>query len=89
MHRPALVLADEPTDNLDPGSVHQLLALLRDTLKRERAAGLLVRHSMQAARSADRVLILGAAGLRPARGGGGSACTWRNNFPLQSRFSPQ
>lgn len=76
VYRPALVLADDPTGNLDPGSVYQVLALLRDAVKREGAAGLLVRHSMQAARSADRVLVLGAAGLRPARGGGGSACTW-------------
>ena len=65
VHRPALVLADEPTGNLDPDSARQVLALLRNAVKREAAAGLLVTHSMEAARSADRILVLGADGLRP------------------------
>ena len=66
VHRPALVLADEPTGNLDPESAKQVAALLRDAVKREGAAGLLVTHSLEAARSADRILVLGAEGLRAA-----------------------
>ena len=66
VHRPSLVLADEPTGNLDPESAKQVAALLRDAVKREGAAGLLVTHSLEAARSADRILVLGAEGLRAA-----------------------
>src|SRR4029434_11088103 len=44
VHRPALVLADEPTGNLDADSAAEVLALLREQLKRDRAAGILVTH---------------------------------------------
>ena len=66
VHRPSLVLADEPTGNLDPESARQVAMLLRDSVKREGAAGLLVTHSLEAARSADRIFVLGAEGLRAA-----------------------
>ena len=65
-HRPRLVFADEPTGNLDPESAKDVLALLRDCVKTERAAGILVTHSSAAARSADRVYSLTQSGLRPA-----------------------
>jgi putative ABC transport system ATP-binding protein len=66
VHAPRLVLADEPTGNLDPDSAAQVLALLRERVKGEGSAGILVTHSAAAARTADRVCVLGAAGLRPA-----------------------
>ena len=66
VHRPALLLADEPTGNLDPESAAQVLDLLREQVKRRHAACILVTHSQAAAASADRVLLLGAQGLRPA-----------------------
>jgi putative ABC transport system ATP-binding protein len=66
VHRPRLVLADEPTGNLDPESAAQVLELLRREVKRGDAAGILVTHSHAAARTADRVLVLSASGLRPA-----------------------
>jgi putative ABC transport system ATP-binding protein len=66
VHRPRLVLADEPTGNLDPESAALVLQLLRREVKRADAAGILVTHSHAAARTADRVLVLTAAGLRPA-----------------------
>ncbi len=66
VHRPRLVLADEPTGNLDPESAAQVLVLLRERIKSANAAGILVTHSHAAAATADRVLILGADGLRPA-----------------------
>ena len=66
VHRPRLVLADEPTGNLDADSAAQVLELLRDQVKTNRAAGILVTHSPAAAATADRVLVLTREGL--ARG---------------------
>jgi putative ABC transport system ATP-binding protein len=63
-HRPALVLADEPTGNLDPENGALVLELLRKQIKRDGAAGILVTHSAAAAASTDRVLELAATGLR-------------------------
>jgi putative ABC transport system ATP-binding protein len=65
VHRPLLVLADEPTGNLDAETAKQVLALLREQVRRESGAGILVTHSALAAASADRVLTLSADGLRP------------------------
>ena len=65
VHRPLLLLADEPTGNLDADTARQVLALLRDQVKIESAAGILVTHSMVAAATADRVLTLTAEGLLP------------------------
>jgi putative ABC transport system ATP-binding protein len=66
VHGPRLVLADEPTGNLDPDSAAQVLELLRREVNRGDAAGILVTHSHAAARTADRVLLLTASGLRAA-----------------------
>jgi len=64
VHVPRLVLADEPTGNLDPDTGGQVLALLRDQVKSSGAAGILVTHSHAAAQTADRVLVLTRDGLR-------------------------
>ncbi len=66
VHRPRLVLADEPTGNLDPRTATQTLALLRDQLRTNGSAGILITHSRAAAETADRILILDASGLHPA-----------------------
>jgi len=66
VHRPLLLLADEPTGNLDADTAKQVLALLREQVKRQSGAGILVTHSALAAASTDRVLTLTADGLRPA-----------------------
>jgi putative ABC transport system ATP-binding protein len=68
-HRPALVLADEPTGNLDPDNAAVILEILRAQIKRDNAAGVLVTHSAMAAATTDRVYELTRAGLRerPAR----------------------
>jgi putative ABC transport system ATP-binding protein len=63
-HRPALVLADEPTGNLDSDTAAEVLELLRSQLKRDNAAGILVTHSELAAATTDRVYCLTRAGLR-------------------------
>ena len=66
VHRPALVLADEPTGNLDEANAAARMQSLRDAVKREGAAGLLVTHSAVAAAAADRVLRLAGRRLGPA-----------------------
>ena len=63
VHRPRLVLADEPTGNLDSGSAAQILALLRTQVKAHAGAGILITHSRMAADTADRILVLDAHGL--------------------------
>ena len=64
-HRPALVLADEPTGNLDPDTAGTVLGLLGDQVRAAGAAGVLVTHSAVAAARADRVLQLDHRRLRP------------------------
>ncbi len=62
---PALVLADEPTGNLDPATGSAVFALLRE-LQRERGFALVVAtHSERLARGCDRVLRLEEGRLRP------------------------
>jgi putative ABC transport system ATP-binding protein len=63
VHRPLLLLADEPTGNLDADTARQVLTLLRNQVKRQSASGILVTHSEVAAATADRVLTLTADGL--------------------------
>lgn len=70
VHRPRLVLADEPTGNLDARSAAQILALLRTRIKSDAGAGILITHSRTAADTADRILVLDGAGLNPLRGAG-------------------
>ena len=64
VHKPRLVFADEPTGNLDPESAGEVLALLRECVKGEGAAGILVTHSAGAAKTADRTYVLTQTGLR-------------------------
>ena len=66
VHKPRLVFAEEPTGNLDPESAKDVLALLRECVKGEGAAGILVTHSSAAAKTADRIYVLTQSGLRPA-----------------------
>jgi putative ABC transport system ATP-binding protein len=63
-HRPALVLADEPTGNLDPDNAAVILEILRAQIKRDNAAGVLVTHSANAAATTDCVYELTRAGLQ-------------------------
>ena len=57
-HRPQLVLADEPTGNLDAESAAVVLRLLREQVQAQRSIGILVTHSAAAAASADRIFRL-------------------------------
>ncbi|MGH8672082.1 MAG: ABC transporter ATP-binding protein [Burkholderiales bacterium] len=65
VHEPQLVLADEPTGNLDSDNARQVLALLQREVRRVNAGAILVTHSSIAAASADRVYHLDGGGLHP------------------------
>jgi putative ABC transport system ATP-binding protein len=66
VHRPGLVLADEPTGNLDPETAGRILSLLLAQARERRAAVLIVTHSEMVAAAANRVLRLSASGLLQA-----------------------
>ncbi|MFZ2123807.1 MAG: ABC transporter ATP-binding protein [Rhodoferax sp.] len=63
VHRPMLLLADEPTGNLDPGTAARVMDALVEQTRQHGAAMVLVTHSVAAAKRADRVLTLTATGL--------------------------
>lgn len=63
VHNPLLVLADEPTGNLDHQTGQQCLTLLNDLRKHSKSAVLMVTHSLEAARQADRTLRMEAGTL--------------------------
>ena len=63
VHRPRLILADEPTGNLDPATARQVMDALSSEVRREGAACVLVTHSAAAAARADRVLRLTPGGV--------------------------
>jgi putative ABC transport system ATP-binding protein len=65
VHRPRVLLADEPTGNLDSRSAGQILSLLRAQVKANAGAGILITHSRVAAETADRILLLDGEGLHP------------------------
>ena len=66
VHRPKLVLADEPTGNLDPATAKLALDLLLAQCAHHGITLLMVTHSPETAALADRRLLLTQAGLAPA-----------------------
>jgi putative ABC transport system ATP-binding protein len=64
VHQPSLLLADEPTGNLDPETAARILELFSSRVRRSGASVVLVTHSRLAAAVADRVLLLSPAGLK-------------------------
>jgi putative ABC transport system ATP-binding protein len=66
VHKPALLLADEPTGNLDPETAGGILRLLRDEIRANGAGAIMVTHSHAAAEMADEILLLTRDGLEPA-----------------------
>lgn len=65
IHRPGLLLADEPTGNLDPTTAARVMDALVAQTREHGASMVLVTHSQAAAARADRVLHLSAEGIRP------------------------
>ena len=63
VHRPTLILADEPTGNLDPATAERVLALLVEQVRAHGAACLLATHSQAAAARADRSVTLTPNGI--------------------------
>jgi putative ABC transport system ATP-binding protein len=68
VHDPALILADEPTGNLDPETADRILALFAASVRQRGAGAVIVTHSLVAAAVADRILRLTADGLVPHEG---------------------
>ena len=79
VHRPALLLADEPTGNLDPATARLALDLLLEQCRRHHTTLLMVTHSPETAALADRRLFLTQDGLTepgvPRAGPGASILT--------------
>jgi len=63
VHRPSLILADEPTGNLDPATAERVIDQLAAQVRQQGAACVLVTHSRMAAARADRVLTLTSDGI--------------------------
>jgi putative ABC transport system ATP-binding protein len=63
VHRPRLILADEPTGNLDPTTAERILSLLVEQVRANGAACLLATHSRAAAARADRAVTLTPTGI--------------------------
>ena len=64
--RPALLLADEPTGNLDEGTAESLHSRLRDMHAEQRLTSVIATHNSRLADACDRVLRLEGGQLRPA-----------------------
>jgi putative ABC transport system ATP-binding protein len=63
VHSPKLILADEPTGNLDPATADRVMTLLAEQVRAQRAACLLATHSRAAADRADRIVTLTPQGI--------------------------
>ncbi|WP_029008479.1 ABC transporter ATP-binding protein [Azospirillum halopraeferens] len=57
-NRPGLLIADEPTGNLDPHTAEAVFGLLTDLVRRERVGALVATHNLDLAKRMDRVLEL-------------------------------
>jgi len=89
VHKPRLVFADEPTGNLDPESAGEVLALLRECVKGEGAAGILVTHSAAASKTADRTYVLTQTGLNAQGQAGAGRQADRRRGVRDRRRSPR
>ncbi len=57
-YRPAMLLADEPTGNLDEDTAGRIIALLTDLARQQGTTMLLVTHSTRIGQAADQVVRL-------------------------------
>ncbi len=63
VHKPQLILADEPTGNLDPRTANEVLTLLLERCREQNTAALIVTHSAQVAARCDQTMTLTPDGL--------------------------
>lgn len=68
VNNPALILADEPTGNLDSETAARVLALFAQATRARGAATVIVTHSLATAQIADRILVLTPSGLGAQHG---------------------
>ena len=54
--RPALILADEPTGNLDTQNSHEVIALLKEAAKKYEQTIVMITHSRSISQTADRII---------------------------------
>lgn len=80
IHHPALVLADEPTGNLDSRNGHEIMTLLRDTVRRVGQTLVLITHDATIAAQADRVMVIEDGNLTESRRS--PAIESLNNLPV-------
>lgn len=65
IHEPALLLADEPTGNLDTHTANNVFELLLKTIHTQKMASMIVTHNMELARRADRIVTLEDGKIKP------------------------
>ncbi len=65
INQPALLLADEPTGNLDSTHAHQVLQLFAELQRQERLTVIMVTHALEAAQYADRIVSMQDGRLLP------------------------
>jgi putative ABC transport system ATP-binding protein len=70
VHEPRLLLADEPTGNLDEATAQEVLPLLLSLVRARGATLVIATHDGALARQSDRVLELRAGRLHPSGAGG-------------------
>ncbi len=66
IHRPCLILADEPTGSLDEATATRVMDLFDQAIKRSEATLLMVTHNREAAGLCERRLMLRNGSLQPA-----------------------
>jgi ABC-type lipoprotein export system ATPase subunit len=58
VHNPQLIMADEPTGNLDSANAQRIMELFRDVHRRRNITIILITHSLTAAQTADRIIYM-------------------------------
>ncbi len=56
--RPAILLADEPTGNLDTRSGNEIMELMKESNRRYKQTVIMITHNLELAKQADRVLTI-------------------------------
>ncbi len=64
VHKPKILLADEPTGNLDPKTASEVFSLIKELHKSENLTTLIVTHNEKIAKECERRLIMGNGELR-------------------------